>query len=439
MQVKRVTLTNFRNYAKASVDLSNKRNILVGDNAQGKSNFLEAIQLLANGLSERASNDNELIRDGANYMHLKLVFERAGLSETLALAFRRSTAPIGSRRTNVVEKRAQINGVSYSSLRQLRGRLRTVSFKSEDLGLLRLGPSFRRTWIDRIILGLRPSMQDKFVRYQKALSQRNRLLKSLFERAKSSSARTNELAVWDGQLAQYGALIIKERIQLLAKILPEANQYQRLISTQKERLSVAYHIKNSPINDGSDPGGDESSPLVFSPAHTTPNLLFLEDLGNDPDALFSVEALTKMLLRSFGETRSEEIARRQTLIGPHRDDILFFLNDQQATSFASQGQQRSIVLANKLAELKLLKDNLQEAPVLLLDDVLAELDLNRQLLLMSLVKEDMQTIISTTHLSGIQNEWFERATIVKVQEGTFEQGNLAQLDSNICNGSLSLG
>src|SRR5262249_35475412 len=135
----------------------------------------------------------------------------------------------------------------------------------------------------------------------------------------------------------------------------------------------------------------------------------------------------------------EEIARKQTLFGPHRDDISFFLSGKQATAFASQGQQRSLVLAMKLAELKLVSDRLNDSPVLLLDDVLAELDLNRQSLLMSLIRSDMQTIITTTHISGFRPEWLEKAAFIYVKEGSLERQHPDVSEGDICKAGIDLG
>lgn len=402
MHIKTVTLTNFRNYEQASVNLGSERNILLGENAQGKSNFLEAIELIATGTSARASHDNDLIKSGANHMHLALTFCSAGIDETLSIAFQQSRASNGQLLAKAAQKVGQINGVSYSSLRKLKGRLSVVSFKSEDLGLLRAGPKFRRDWLDHIALTLKPPLHDKFSRYHKVVLQRNRLLKSIAEEPRSTAKELDTLKIWDEQIAQYGSAIAKERLLLLDKLLPEAYAYQRLISNDKEALSIAYHLKMAQAPDQ----GEEQT--------------FKEYLQLGTGPIMDEQALLVTIRQSLKNNRSEEIIRRQTLFGPHRDDILFFLNNSPATAFASQGQQRSLVLALKLAELKLVTETLQEPPVLLLDDVLAELDLSRQTLLMSSVKADMQTIISTTHLAGYQSEWFNQAKFINVVDGMLE-------------------
>lgn len=438
MQVKQVTLTNFRNYTQASAELWQERNILLGENAQGKSNFIEAIELLSRGTSTRAATDSELIKEGATGMHIRLSFETEGRLETLSITFQRNSPDLQAK--TAVAKTIQVNGLSYSTLKPLRGRLATVSFKSEDLGLLRAGPKFRREWLDQIVLSIRPIMQDKFARYQKALSQRNRLLKNLFEKGKVSTNERDELKVWDEQLAQIGGAIIKERLVVLANLLPSGSIYQSHLSEHQELLSAAYQMKNS----NSDPDSDEQNqdgapaPIQASGKAFIPDL-HLRPGQENPAGDIEAKALAELLMRSFRESRYEEISRRQTLFGPHRDDITFFLNDKQATSFASQGQQRSLVLSMKLAELKLVADSLKEPPVLLLDDVLAELDLNRQSLLMSLIRNDMQTIITTTHISGFRPEWLEKAAFIYVKEGSLERQKLDSQEDEYCNAGIDLG
>jgi DNA replication and repair protein RecF len=443
MRVKKVTLTNFRNYVQASAELCSERNILLGENAQGKSNFIEAIELLARGSSDRAVTDGDLIRGGATEMQLELIFEREDRQETLAINYRKIDSRSGTNPAkSTIEKSARVNGVSYASLKSLRGRLSTVSFKSEDLGLLRAGPKFRRDWIDQIVVSLKPSMLDKLARYQKALAQRNRLLKNLFESGKVNTNQRDELKIWDEQLAQHGCLIIKERLSVLEKLLAKGSTYQSKLSEQQEVLSAAYQLKNS--QNSVDPEDldslEQNQPAAKQAANLAPPpelLVYGQTEGNASQ--IEARELGEILLRSYKESRYEEISRRQTLFGPHRDDINFLLSEKQATSFASQGQQRSLVLSMKLAELKLVSDSLNDSPVLLLDDVLAELDLNRQSLLMSLIRSDMQTIITTTHISGFRPEWLEKAAFIYVKEGSLEREAPDSSDGSIFNAEVELG
>lgn len=397
MRVKKVSLTNFRNYKRASVELSDGRNVLIGENAQGKTNFLEAIEIISLGRSTRAQQDGDLIRTGETDMRIELVFESGGAEATATFAL----APTDKPRTRGIERQIKVNGLTIGSAKSLRGRLVTVSFKSSDLNLLRGGPKFRRDWIDDILITLRPTYQDTMSKYLKSVAQRNRLLKLLFEKGKVSVEDQNQLRVWDEQTARFGATIIKQRLHLLNDLLPRAERHQEHISGKREKLTAEYVFRAKESKDD-----DEQ---------TETDSVSADKIVEQPEA----ELATSLMLL-MKQRRYEEIARRQTLCGPHRDDIKFSLNGADAVEFASQGQQRSLVLACKLAELERVQENLSEPPILLLDDVLAELDLNRQGLLMSLVKNDTQTLITTTHVTGFKPEWVEGARFLDVFDGNVE-------------------
>ncbi len=398
MRVKKVSLTNFRNYVRSSVDLSDGRNVLIGENAQGKTNFLEAIEIISLGRSTRAQQDGDLIRAGASDMRIELIFESGGAEATATFAL----TPTNKPRTRGIERQIKVNGLTIGSAKSLRGRLVTVSFKSSDLNLLRGGPKFRRDWIDDILITLRPTYQDTTSKYLKSVAQRNRLLKLLFEKGRVSVEDQEQLKVWDEQTARFGATIIKHRLFVLNELLPRAERHQEHISGRREKLTAEYIFRAQEGKDEDD--GEAASDTVSA-----------SQIVEQPEA-----ELAQTLMRLMKQRRYEEIARKQTLCGPHRDDIKFSLNGADAVEFASQGQQRSLVLACKLAELERVQENLSEPPILLLDDVLAELDLNRQGLLMSLVKNDTQTLITTTHVTGFKPEWVEGALFLEVAEGKIE-------------------
>lgn len=397
MHVKSVTVRNFRNYKESRLVLDPVRNVLIGENAQGKTNLLEAIELVASGRSNRAASDRELILRGADQALVEVAYSSAGIEETVTLIITQ-----GQR----LSRKIKINGATQSA-RERGGRLSrltAVSFNCHDLNLLRGGPKYRRDWLDGLVTKLRPSFLSNILKYEKVVAQRNRLLKQFFERGRLVSADLDELSVWDTQIAGYGALIIKARVEALNRILPLAELNQSNISKRKEVLSANYEFKQT---------DDDEDHFNVEESRTLSRVMGLGELT----ALASGE-LEAIILRSLKARRGEEIARKQTLTGPHRDDISFALNDFSAVTFASQGQQRSLVLALKLAELKIVEDVLEEPPLLLLDDVLAELDLGRQGMLMQLVNERMQTLITTTHLDGFRSEWLEGALVTKVESGS---------------------
>ncbi len=408
MQVTKVRLSNFRNYIDCKLDLQSGRNILVGENAQGKTNFLEAIELLSSARSTRADQDNDLIRWQAPHMVAELEFDsRVGLQE-LRVAFAKDQQAVSGKR---IEKRIGINGVTQKTMGDLIGRLLVVSFSSHDLNLLRGGPRYRRDWIDSLVVKLKPSLQEIYANFKKSLAQRNKLLKSICEQGKVTVTDQDQLLVWDQQLARFGARIIKQRLAVLSRLLPIAEEHQSRISRSQEALSIRYIFKT---NEGTSTyGAIEDAEEVDEPeAEISTGPLDSAQLGAMEEA-----EIVKTLMKLLKERRFNEIRRKQTLLGPHRDDLVFCLNDKDAVSFASQGQQRSIVLSLKMAELTLVRETLDEAPVLLLDDVLAELDEFRQGLLMSVVEQDMQTIITTTHVTGFDPRWLDGAAIFQVHDG----------------------
>jgi len=409
MQVKQVSLTNFRNYPRIRVGLALGKSILIGENAQGKSNFLEAIELAGAGRSARTSHDQELIRWGADHMRLEVVFERQGVDESVAILLQQP----GTRGSRSLNKQVLVNGVSQSSVRSLLGRLVTVSFKSQDLNLLRGGPKFRREWIDSVVLRLRPAFQEILSSYQKVIGQRNRLLKHLFEKGRITVSDQDQLLAWDRQLGRFGSQIIKERLKVLTELLPAAQTHQNHLSGQREALEADYLFRApDPQESEENAGGPEPDANEGLQSHSS------ESMSAEKLCRAEEKEVAQLLVKLLKERRAEEIGRRQSIIGPHRDDINFRLNNVSAATYASQGQQRSLVLSIKLAELARITDELQEAPILLLDDVLAELDASRQALIMSAVHSDTQTIITTTHLAGFQPEWLAEATIFSVQGGS---------------------
>jgi DNA replication and repair protein RecF len=397
VRVSRITVKNFRNYIDAALDLSGGRNILIGENAQGKTNLLEAIELIACGRSDRAGSDRELVRKGETQALIEVSYEAAGYSETASLIL------TAGERTS---RKGRINGVSQPVGKRLSARLITVSFKASDLSLLRGGPKFRRDWLDQLVFKLKSSHFDLTSRYDKVVQQRNRLLKDFAERGRVTSQDIDELKVWDKQIAQYGSQIIKQRVHVLSLVLPLAEDNHTNISGKREKLTASY-IFRLPDEEAEVQGyDDEPRPRKVE------QTIGVEELNS-----MSLQELYELLLKLLRNRRAEEVARKQTLSGPHRDDIIFSLNDFAATAYASQGQQRSLVLSLKLAELALVGERLEEPPLLLLDDVLAELDLGRQRMLMELVNNDMQTLITTTDLDGFRPEWLEGAQVVNVHDG----------------------
>lgn len=426
MLVKKLSLTNFRNYRSEQISFGSERNVIIGENAQGKTNLLEAIEYASSGRSYRTSSDAELILHDADHAIVEIDFVSRNYDQKISIAIRRkaggSGMPKGRQQT---EKQIKVNGVPKANSRGLRGHLVTVGFKTQDMSLIRGGPSDRRDWIDDLACSLKTGFSAVLSRYEKAVAQRNKLLKMLFEKGRLSVTDQDQLKVWDQQLATLGATIIKQRVGTLNLALPIAEKYQEKISGSREQLSANYNFytSSSLSKYGSESNDDDygSSYQTSERDFETAESSLAETVSMAALLQMEESAIAQKLMKLYKMRRGDEIARRQTLSGPHRDDVRFSINDTDATAFGSQGQQRSLVLALKLSELALVSDHLDEPPVLLLDDVMAELDLRRQGFLMESVDRGMQTLITTTHLDGFEQEWLAGASLISVTKGAIER------------------
>jgi len=402
MLVKKLTVTNFRNYKQEVVTFCPERNVIIGENAQGKTNLIEAIEFASTGRSHRTSVDSELIYKGQPHTLVEVEFFSRDYDQKIQIAVRKKAEG------NKTEKLIKVNGVLKGNTRGLKGHLVTVGFKSQDMSLIRGGPKDRRDWVDDLASVLSNGFRTVLSRYEKAVTQRNKLLKSLFEQGKLNASDIEQLKVWDQQLATMGATIIKHRVRCLDQALPIAQVYQEKISGMREKLTAQYyfHVSSSEERDfGDDDGGDERD----------------SSIANSDLLLMDEREIAQKLMQLYQKRRQDEILRRQTLSGPHRDDVRFNIDESDATAFGSQGQQRSLVLSLKLSELKLVSEHLGEPPVLILDDVMAELDLRRQGFLMESVHRDMQTMITTTHLDGFEKDWLSGATLISVVNGRVDK------------------
>ncbi len=412
MRITKIGLENFRNYQTAHMEPHAFGNIILGENAQGKSNLLEAIEYAATGKAYRAAKDFELVRHGADSMGLEISFEAEGMTESIAIRLKSKTGNLSANSvTASLQREIKVNGVKQSSTAALKRRLIVVSFKSQDLNIVRGGPAFRRDWIDILLCNLKAAATGRLQQYQKIVAQRNRLLKMISESGRFSQSDREQLKTWDIQIAKAGAEIIKERLNLMSEMIPIAEKYHERLSGKREKLSSEYMFKSKSARDGSrgdDPEEEDDDGNLREKLKS----FDIDDLKNA-----ETKEIAKIIYLMLKDLRAEEIARRQTLIGPHRDDISFQLDGKSAMHFGSQGQQRSLVLSLKLAELESVRGALNEQPVLLLDDVLAELDLLRQEVLMEIVGSGMQTFVTTTHLSSFKPEWLADSQFFNVENG----------------------
>lgn len=344
MQVTGLKLLDYRNYENLELSFRDNLNIFIGCNAQGKTNILEAIYYAAYGSSFRSNNDTDLIRWGEAAGRISLDFARVGVANKAEFTFYR-------------EKRRSIclNGNKIST-KELVGAFNAVFFAPDDLLLIKGAPAGRRRFLDMEISQASPAYYRELLNYNHLLQQRNSLLKEIRERR----AGKNMLGEWDTLLSASAAKITAKRLESVKKYNMLANLMQRRISGNEENLSIVYEIKG------------------LQQGEMTKNL----DLWYNE------------MLSSAAE---EDIFRGSTSIGPHRDDIIIYVNDINLKSFGSQGQQRTGILSMKLSELEFIRSETGEYPVLLLDDVMSELDVNRrQQLLQFIRREGIQTFITAT-------------------------------------------
>jgi DNA replication and repair protein RecF len=380
MYLKNIHLRSFRNYIDQQVTFSAQKTILVGNNAQGKSNLLEAVELLATLKSHRANRDRELVKEGATTGQIEAILERAyGVTE-LGLTLRKQ-----GRRTAALNKEALRRQLDFL------GTLNAVQFSSLDLDLVRGTPESRRNWIDALLIQLEPVYAHMLHQYERVLRQRNALLKAIrqqqeeqLETSSPDVPDTSQLQLWDEQLAAAGSRVTRRRARVLARLAPIARAWHATISKQTEILEIKY----------------------------VPNIDWTED---EP------EKVQQAFRAKIERRRLAEQHQGKTVVGPHRDEIEFTIDQTPARYYGSQGQQRTLVLALKLAELKLIEEVVGEPPLLLLDDVLAELDPNRQNQLLNAIGDRFQTLITTTHIGSFDAQWLKDSQILTVEAGRISQ------------------
>jgi len=368
MFLKTLHLRQFRNYKEQEVNFTAPKTILLGNNAQGKSNLLEAVELLATLRSHRTFRDRDLIKDGEAFSQINAILHRQNGISDLTLNLRRN-----GRRT------VALNSENLRRQMDFLGLLNAVQFSSLDLDLVRGSPEIRRNWLDTLLVQLEPVYAHILQQYNQVLRQRNAFLKQNVETGHNKSLQS-ELAVWDAQLATTGTRVIRRRDRAIQRLAPIATVWHRNISGSTEQLLVKY----------------------------APNVMMEDNNSEQVQEAF----LEKIQMRTVAELR-----QGTTLVGPHRDEVELIIDRTPARQYGSQGQQRTLVLALKLAELQLIEEVVGEPPLLLLDDVLAELDPSRQNQLLEAIQDRFQTLITTTHLGSFDSQWLNSSQILSVNVG----------------------
>lgn len=364
MRLRDLKLTNYRNCKDLHLDLSCPKVLIIGKNAQGKTNILESIYFLSALKSPRTSNNIELINFEAEKAEINCNMIKAETDVELDFSY-----------SNEKKRELALNKVKTTP-KNFKSVLKTVLFSTADLLLLRGNPSDRRDWLDRAIAQIYPAYDDRLSKYDKIRIQKNNLLKDYL---KTGILNDTLLDVYNEQLVITGSNIIYLRKKFLKEIERIASEKHRIIS-ETEELKIDYDCS-------------------FLSGESEP------------------EEIVEAFKASLEERRVEEMRRGQSCVGPHRDDIIFYINGNEAVKFASQGQQRTIVLALKLSELDIITAKTGDEPVLLLDDVLAELDDIRQNYLLKSINENTQTIITSVDTVLFEDEFLKDVKIYKIEAG----------------------
>lgn len=364
MKLRDLSLTNYRNCKDLVLDLRSSKVLIIGKNAQGKTNILESIYILSTLKSPRTSNNIELINFNASKAEINCNLLKNNTDIELDFTY-----------SNEKKRELAINKVKTTP-KNFKSVLKTVLFSTTDLLLLRGNPSDRRDWLDRAISQIYPAYDERLSKYDKIRIQKNNLLKDYL---KTGNLNSTLLEVYNEQLAIAGSNIIFLRIKFLKEIERIATEKHRIIS-ETETLRINYSCS------------------------------FLEKETE-------LEEILSKFKQALDDTKPEEMRRGQSCVGPHRDDVIFYINDNEAVKFASQGQQRTIVLSLKLSELDMISSKTGEEPVLLLDDVLAELDDLRQNYLLKSINPNTQTIITSVDTILFEDEFLKDVKIYNISNG----------------------
>ena len=355
MYVKSLDLLNFRNYEKLSLTLDPGINIFYGANAQGKTNILEAVYLAGTSKSHRGTRDRDMIRMGESEAHIRMHVDKNDSDYRIDMHLRKNKS-----------KGIAIGGVPIRRAGELFGIVNIVFFSPEDLNIIKNGPSERRRLVDRILCEIDRIYMSDLTQYGKCLNQRNRLLHDLY----FNPSLESELPVWDEQLVNYGCRIIAKREEFVRMLEDIASEIHTELTGEKEKLTLIYE----------------------------PNV--------------TVEEFADKVARS----RDADRKIKSTTVGPHRDDVCIKVNDMDLRLYGSQGQQRTTAISLKLSEIRIIEERIRNKPVLLLDDVLSELDRDRQNYLLGNIR-DIQTLITCTGLDEFVQNRFEADRTFRVVSG----------------------
>ena len=388
MRIVRLGLTNFRNYRQLELRLPPRLVVIQGDNAQGKTNLLEAIHMLATTKSHRASSDRDLIHQAATREDLSFARisadvqrERGNLSIDIVLRLEKAepstTKDTTSPSAIPLRKRIRVNDIVRRAI-DLVGQVNVVTFSAQDIDLVAGTPSLCRRYLDLVNSQTDSNYLRSLQRYNRVLLQRNHLLKLLQER----QAQPDQLQFWDKELVGNGSYIVMQRRCLVTALNKLAQEIHNELSGKTEKLEIVY----------------------------------LPSIDKD-ESLVEIESRFRQALY---QTRRKEIAAGMTLVGPHRDSLQFQVNEADMSRYGSRGQQQTVILSLKLAEARYIQTKVGDSPILLLDDVFSELDHHRRQHLLESIVSFQQVLISVVDLDCFEPSFLAQTTQFRVRQGTIE-------------------
>lgn len=367
MKLTNLQLQNFRNYESVQLEFTDGVHVFIGENAQGKTNLMESIYALAMTKSHRTTNDKELIGWNKEFAMIKGTVEKTATKTNLELQFSKKG------------KIAKVNYLEQKRLSSYLGNLNVILFAPENLTLVKGSPQNRRKFVDMELGQMSSLYLYDLVEYNRVLKQRNTYLKQLAIKKKQPD---EYLEVLSEMLSELASKIVFHRLDFMKQLEALAIPIHDQLSLGREKFSVSYQA-TIPLEDGLTPS-----------------------------------QMKEIYMNQFKKNQTREADQATTLIGPHRDDLIFYLNEVPVQTYGSQGQQRSTVLSLKLAEIELMKLSTGEYPLLLLDDVLSELDDDRQTHLIKAIENKVQTFITTTSLDGIKQQFINEPVVIPIEKGT---------------------
>jgi DNA replication and repair protein RecF len=400
MRLTHLSLTNFRNFTRLDIDVPVGTVMLVGNNAQGKTSLLEAIYFLATLTSFHANTDRQLINFIEARQDLavgRIVADFWRGEENHRIEVRIIQEPNTQNGIKHLRKEVLLDGVKRKASEVI-GQFNAVLFLPQMMGVIEGSPEERRRYLNLALAQVIPHYQAALAEYNKALLQRNALLKQLFERKGDAS----QLDYWDDQIATFGALLIHARIRAVKELERLAARTHHELTHAHEVLRVSYQP-------------------AYDPLPQTPGQFELPLEAAIDRCGFSQEQIRKGFLENLQKLRYEEISRGITTIGPHRDELRFLANSVDLGTYGSRGQVRSAILALKIAEVAWMNAKCGHWPVLLLDEVLAELDTERRFDLLARLDQSEQVLLSTTDLGLFDPEYVKKAVVWQVSGGRIEK------------------